>query len=59
VPTLPEIAVNLGVGLAVIWIGGAVVIGGVDRVRAYLRHHQPVVRPQEPDRWNPGSAQDL
>ena len=59
VPALPEIAINLGVAMATVWIGGAVLIGGVDRLGAYLRHRRPAVRREEPTGWNPGPAQDL
>jgi hypothetical protein len=59
VPTLPEIAVNLGVAMATVWIGGALLIGGVDRLGAYLRHRRPVAHREEPIGWNPGPAQDL
>jgi hypothetical protein len=59
VPTLPEIVVNLGVAMATVWIGGAVLIGSVDRLAAYLRHRRPAVRRQAPSGWNPGPAQDL
>jgi hypothetical protein len=58
-PTLPEIAVNLGIAMAAAWIGGALLIGGVDRLGGYLRHRRPVARREEPIRWNPGPAQDL
>ncbi len=59
VPTLPEIAVNLGVAMATVWIGGAVLIGGVDRLGAYLRRRRPPARREAPIGWNPGPAQDL
>jgi hypothetical protein len=56
---LTEIAVNLGVAVAAIWIAGAVVIGGVDRMRAYLRHHRPAIQRGEHATFHPGPAQDL
>ena len=59
VPTLPEIAINLAAAVAVIWIGGAVVISSVDRGLTYLRHRRPAVRREPPIGWNPGPAQDL
>ena len=58
-PTLTEIAVNLGAAIAAIWIGGAVVIGGVDRLRAHLRHHRPAVHRNAHVGFHPGPAQDL
>lgn len=56
---MSEIAFNLGAAIAAIWIGGIVVISGVDRMRAYLRHHRPAAHRQQHSGFHPGPAQDL
>jgi hypothetical protein len=50
---------DLTVAIAAVWVGGVVVIGGVDRIRAYIRHHRPVVRRPATNLWRPGPSRDL
>jgi len=59
VHSFSEIAVNLGVAVATIWIGGAAVIGGFDWLRAHLRRGHPASLVRQLSGLHPGPARDL